>query len=100
MNLNLNPLGANVNELIMDDGSNCPTTILFSYRTPVAMYLYSKNEGCYNYIVTEKKHSSTTSRHITNWLRRKTGFGNYDAIKKPQSWFDSVCSTPSTRSLK
>jgi len=49
--------------------------ILFSYETPVAVYDQQRGE----YLRTEQKFSSTTSRHITKWL------GSVKAISVPQN---------------
>ena len=52
--------------------------ILFSYRTPVAAYIYG--EG---FVKTEKYWSVTTSRHIKKWAARA-------AKEIPQSRLDSL----------
>ncbi len=58
--------------------------ILFSYRTPVAAYIFG--EG---FVRTEQKWSSTTSRHINKWLR-----GGHDDLPEckevPQARLDSL----------
>lgn len=56
--MKLIPLGKNVNVLNVDGKKE----ILFSYQTPVAVFV----SGCY--LVTSKKWSRTTSKHITQWL--------------------------------
>ena len=72
--MNLNPIGSNQTEVTTD---SC--RILFSYKTPVACYHPKRG-----YVVTEKKWSVTTSRHINKWLD-----GNL-AETAPQSWFDTL----------
>lgn len=56
--MKLKPIGKNVSELTLNNG----TVVLFSYQTPVA--------ACYagGFIRTDKDHSKTTSKHITQWL--------------------------------
>ena len=56
--MQLTPLASNMTEVETDLGS-----VLFSYRTPVAAYVYG--EG---FVRTEKWWSVTTSRHINKWL--------------------------------
>ena len=59
MNFILNPTASNMTEVTLPTG----TTVLFSYRTPVAARLHT---GAI--IRTNKKWSVTTSRHIGAWL--------------------------------
>lgn len=59
MNFILNPIASNMTEVTLSTG----TTVLFSYRTPVAARLYTGK-----IIRTSKKWSATTSRHINKWL--------------------------------
>jgi hypothetical protein len=54
----LNPLGANMNEVVIG-----PYTILFSYKTPVAY-----NEEGKGFFRTDQRFSQTTSKHINTWL--------------------------------
>ena len=56
--MQLVPLASNMTEVETDLGR-----VLFSYRTPVAAYVYG--EG---YVRTEKWWSVTTSRHINKWI--------------------------------
>jgi len=74
--MKLNPIGANVNELTLDNG----TTVLFSYKTPVAACL---GDGS-GFIRTERKWSSTTSKHINRWL------DGAKAREVPQSVLDGL----------
>jgi len=57
-------------------------TILFSYKTPVACHI--EGQG---YFRTEQKWSTTTSRHINEWLRE---MGSHDCESKPQKFFDTL----------
>ena len=56
--MQLVPLASNMTEVETDLGR-----VLFSYRTPVAAYVYG--EG---FVRTEKWWSVTTSRHINKWI--------------------------------
>ena len=56
--MQLTPLASNMTEVETSEGR-----VLFSYRTPVAAYVYG--EG---FVRTEKWWSVTTSRHINKWL--------------------------------
>jgi len=52
--------------------------LLWSYETPVAMYLDGRMYR------TQQFHSVTTSRHINSWVSR------YDLVyERPQEWFDA-----------
>lgn len=68
-------LGANITELVVGNRS-----ILISYETPVALHI----EGV-GYIVTEKKWSRTTSKHINQFLG-----GSKPYKVEPQDYFDSL----------
>lgn len=58
--MNLKPIKSNMTELTVGD-----TTILFSYRTPVAGY---DDQGAFR---TAQHYSVTTSRHINQYLGGK-----------------------------
>ncbi len=72
--MNLKAIGKNQVEIALDEN----TTVFFSYEDPVA----ARVKGAY--YRTDKKWSTTTSRHITAWLA-----GNM-ADEKPQSFFDCI----------
>ena len=57
--MQLTPIAANRTQLNLNDG----TEIFFSYKTPVAAKLPN-----YDYIRTATKWSSTTTKHINQWL--------------------------------
>ena len=59
-NLKLRPIASNMTELTVND-----TTILFSYKTPVAGW---DSLGAFR---TSKHYSTTTSRHINKYLGGK-----------------------------
>ena len=56
--MQLTPIASNMTEVETSEAR-----ILFSYRTPVAAYVFG--EG---FVRTEKWFSVTTSRHINKWL--------------------------------
>ena len=56
--MQLTPLASNMTEIETDDAR-----ILFSYRTPVAAYVFGVG-----YVKTDKWWSVTTSRHINKWI--------------------------------
>ena len=58
-------------------------SILFSYETPVACHI--SGEG---YKRTAAHHSSTTTRHINDWLRREGSALNVKT--EPQEYFDKL----------
>ena len=57
----LTPIASNMTEIETDDAR-----ILFSYRTPVAAFVFG--EG---FVRTDKYWSVTTSRHINKWIGGK-----------------------------
>jgi len=57
----LNPVGSNQTELERPDG----TTVLYSYQTPVAVFVPGKGALC-----TKQKYSVTTSKHINQAVAR------------------------------
>ena len=61
--MQLTPIASNMTEVETSEAR-----ILFSYRTPVAAYVFG--EG---YVRTEKWFSVTTSRHINKWLDLRQG---------------------------
>jgi len=56
--MQLTPIATNMTEVETSEAR-----ILFSYRTPVAAYVFGKG-----YVRTEKWFSKTTSRHINKWI--------------------------------
>jgi len=71
--MQLTPIASNMTEVETSEAR-----ILFSYRTPVAAYIYG--EG---YVKTDKWWSTTTSRHINKW-------GAKEGTEMPQSILDSL----------
>ena len=56
--MQLTPIASNMTEVETDSAR-----VLFSYRTPVAAYIYGVG-----YVKTDKWWSVTTSRHINKWI--------------------------------
>lgn len=75
--MNLTPIAANMTELQIKGH-----TILFSYKTPVAV-LHSDGMT----YRTDKTWSATTSRHINKWMSDHALLG---AQFKPQEFFDGL----------
>ena len=59
--MQLTPIASNMTEV-----ETSAARILFSYRTPVAAYVFGVG-----YIKTDKYWSVTTSRHINKWIGGK-----------------------------
>lgn len=59
--MKINPVGSNQTEIEKPDG----TTILFSYKTPVAAFVPGKGALC-----SLKKYSVTTSKHVNQAVAR------------------------------
>lgn len=60
MKISINNIGSNQTEMERDG-----LTILYSYQTPVAVFVSGKGAVC-----DETKHSRTTSRHVTQAVAR------------------------------
>ena len=71
--MQLTPIASNMTEVETSEAR-----ILFSYRTPVASYIFG--EG---FVKTEQYWSVTTSKHINKW-------GARDGKKVPQARLDSL----------
>ena len=61
--MQLTTLASNMTEVETDLGR-----VLFSYRTPVAAYVFGKNGFGGGFVRTKKWWSVTTSIHINKWL--------------------------------
>ena len=72
--MQLTPIATNMTEIETSEAR-----ILFSYRTPVAAYVFGRG-----YVRTETKWSVTTSRHINKWLDGGT------ANKVSQTYLDNL----------
>ena len=72
--MQLTPIASNMTEV-----ETSKARVLFSYRTPVAAYVFGRG-----YVRTETKWSVTTSRHINKWLDGVT------AEKVAQTYLDKL----------
>ena len=72
--MRLSPIGSNMTEVETDNAR-----VLFSYRTPVAAYIFGTGVG-----KTSTWYSTTTSRHINKW-------GARDAQEVDQKILDALC---------
>ena len=78
--MKLNPVGANQTEVEIGG-----VTVFFSYKTPVAAHIAGKG-----YIRTEKHYSTTTIRHINQWL--KANGASMDKVETvSQERIDAAC---------
>lgn len=75
--MNLTTIGANQTMITLSNGAQ----VFYSYNTPVAACLPGVG-----YVVTDVKHSTTTSKHINAWA----GKGQ---PSRPQSFFDDLVKT-------
>lgn len=76
--MKIKPIASNMTELELNN-----VRVLFSYQTPVAVIGYHDNGDCFVY-KTDKKWSSTTTRHINKYLAHKW------AKPMPQEYFDNL----------
>ena len=79
----LTPIASNMTEIETDDAR-----ILFSYRTPVAAFVFG--EG---FVRTDKYWSVTTSRHINKWIYMDMPTSGYVAVtteEVPQTYLDNL----------
>ena len=74
--MQLTPIASNMTEIETDDAR-----ILFSYRTPVAAFVFG--EG---FVRTDKYWSVTTSRHINKWI----GSTDRPVKQVPQTYLDNL----------
>lgn len=75
--MNLTQIGANQTMITTSTGAQ----VFFSYNTPVAAFLPGVG-----YVVTDKKHSATTSKHVNAWAGK-------GCATRPQSFFDDLVKT-------
>ena len=77
--MQLTPIASNMTEVETDSAR-----VLFSYRTPVAAYVFGKDGFGGGFVRTKKWWSVTTSRHINKWLDGGT------AKEVPQTYLDKL----------
>ena len=81
--MQLTPIASNMTEIETKDAR-----ILFSYRTPVAAYVFGRG-----YVKTEKWYSTTTTRHINKWISMDmpvTGYSAVTTTEVPQTYLDKL----------
>ena len=81
--MQLTPIASNMTEIETKDAR-----ILFSYRTPVAAYVFGRG-----YVKTEQWYSTTTTRHINKWIRMDmpvTGYSAVTTTEVPQTYLDKL----------
>jgi len=72
--MRLSPIGSNMTEVETDNAR-----VLFSYRTPVAAYIFGTG-----FVKTSTWYSTTTSRHINKW-------GAKEGKEVDQKILDALC---------
>ena len=81
--MQLTPIASNMTEVETSEAR-----ILFSYRTPVAAYVFGRG-----YVKTEKYWSVTTSRHINKCIKMdlpQAGFVAVNTEEVPQDYLDNL----------
>ena len=81
--MQLTPIASNMTEVETSEAR-----ILFSYRTPVAAYVFGDG-----FVRTEKWWSVTTSRHINKWIEMDMPVSGYIAVtteKVEQTYLDNL----------
>ena len=81
--MQLTPIASNMTEVETKDAR-----ILFSYRTPVAAYVFGRG-----YVKTEKWYSTTTTRHINKWIGMDMPVSGYVAVtteEVAQTYLDNL----------
>ena len=81
--MQLAPIASNMTEVETKEAR-----ILFSYKTPVAAYVFGKG-----YVKTDKFWSVTTSRHINKWIGMDMPESGYVAVtteKVAQTYLDNL----------
>ena len=81
--MQLTPIASNMTEV-----ETSKARVLFSYRTPVAAYVFGRG-----YVKTEKWDSVTTTRHINKWINMDMPTSGYVAVtpeKVEQTYLDNL----------
>lgn len=89
--MKVNPIAPNMTEVELTLNNGKEAHVLFSYKTPVACRILDNGVKFYR---TEKKWSSTTSRHINKWLGEFGGPASCNPEVMPQSFFDNLENNP------
>ena len=81
--MQLTPIASNMTEV-----ETSKARVLFSYRTPVAAYVFGRG-----YVKTEKWYSVTTTRHINKWIGMDMPVSGYIGVTSeevPQTYLDNL----------
>ena len=81
--MQLTPIASNMTEV-----ETSKARVLFSYRTPVAAYVFGRG-----YVKTEKWYSVTTTRHINKWIEMDMPVSGYMSVtteKVEQTYLDNL----------
>ena len=81
--MQLTPIASNMTEV-----ETSKARVLFSYRTPVAAYVFGRG-----YVKTEKWYSVTTTRHINKWIGMDMPVSGHVAVtteKVEQTYLDNL----------
>ena len=81
--MQLTPIASNMTEVDTSEAR-----ILFSYRTPVAAYVFGRG-----YVRTEKWFSVTTTRHINKWIGMNMPVSGHVAVtteEVAQTYLDNL----------
>ena len=81
--MQLTPIASNMTEVETKEAR-----ILFSYKTPVAAYVFGRG-----YVKTDKFWSVTTSRHINKWIGMDMPESGYVAVtteEVTQTYLDNL----------
>ena len=81
--MQLTPIASNMTEV-----ETSKARVLFSYRTPVAAYVFGRG-----YVKTEKWYSVTTTRHINKWIGMDMPVSGYVAVtteEVSQTYLDNL----------
>ena len=81
--MQLTPIASNMTEV-----ETSKARVLFSYRTPVAAYVFGRG-----YVKTENWYSVTTTRHINKWIGMDMPVSGHVAVtteKVEQTYLDNL----------
>ena len=81
--MQLTPIASNMTEV-----ETSKARVLFSYRTPVAAYVFGRG-----YVKTENWYSETTTRHINKWIGMDMPVSGHVAVtteKVEQTYLDNL----------
>ena len=86
--MKLRQIASNMTEVEYNDG----TTVLFSYRTPVAGFDPAHPDGVKGHFKTDRHYSATTTRHINKYFRNEWNIDPKQVRTMPQERIDTIAS--------